>query len=86
MPSLSKHFSRVHQTNRSLKRKPTGNARTLPVLQDELSPDDIIIACVVSRNPSLTLFIQYIHVVSWAQLVQGKLVCVLRISQMVTLA
>ena len=52
---------------------------------DELSPDDIIIACVISRSLPLALLFN-IYVVSWAQLDQEKVVCVLQVRISVTLA
>ena len=41
-----------------------------PAKTDDLSPDDIIIACVISR--SYFIHIEYTYVASWAQLVLGK--------------
>ena len=77
-----------------MNKKPAGDVRTIfkgalakQVKTDDLSPDDIIIACVISSSLPLALapYIPYIYVVSWVQQVQEKLAYVLHIFQKVTL-
>ena len=83
-------LTQVHQMNRNLERKPTGNtfneALAKRMKKDDIFTSDIIIAYVISRSLPLALFIQFIYVVSWAQLVQEKVVCVLLIFQRLLLA
>ena len=45
---------------------------TKPAMTDDLSPDDIIIACVISRSYFFHIQVEYIFVASWAQRVLGK--------------
>ena len=58
--------------------RPTGigaffkNSLAKQVRTDDLSTDDIIIACVISQSSSSPFY--FIYTVSWAQLVREKVV------------
>ena len=73
-----------------MNKKPAGDVRTIfkgalakqvKTARDDLFPDDIIIACVISSSLPLALapFIPYIYVVSWVQMVREKVAYVLHL-------